>query len=79
MKVPRGRPGTEVSAHDLLVSVWTLPENIRYQIIRTRYDQAIDVPYVHETARLLVAMLEAGRTDWYWRVRTSRRRNTKNA
>lgn len=30
--------GQEVSVHDLLVSAWTYPEKLRYQIIRERHD-----------------------------------------
>lgn len=32
--------GQEVIVHDFLVSAWTLPENVRYQIIHERHDQA---------------------------------------
>lgn len=49
----------KVSVYDFLVSAWTLPENLRYQIIRERHDQATDLPYVPETARILVAMAQA--------------------
>lgn len=52
--------GQKVSVHDFLVSTWTLPENIRYRIIRERHDKATDLPYVPETARILVAMAQAG-------------------
>ncbi|HEV2570630.1 hypothetical protein [Methylocella sp. CPCC 101449] len=51
--------GQQVSVHDFLVSAWTLPENLRYQIIRERHDQAADLPYVPETARVLVATAQA--------------------
>ncbi len=51
--------GQQVSVHDFLVSAWTLPENLRYQIIRERHDQAADLPYVPEAARVLVAMAQA--------------------
>ena len=51
--------GQAVSVHDFLVSAWTFPENIRYQIIRDRHDAHADRPYVPETARILVAMAEA--------------------
>jgi hypothetical protein len=51
--------GQKVSVHDFLVSAWTLPENLRYQIIRERHDQAADLPYVPEAARVLVATAQA--------------------
>lgn len=51
--------GQQVSVHDFLVSAWTLPENLRYQIIRERHDQAADLPYVPEAARVLVATAQA--------------------
>jgi len=51
--------GQQVSVHDFLVSAWTLPENLRYQIIRERHDQATDLPYVPEAARVLVATAQA--------------------
>ncbi len=51
--------GQRVSVHDFLVSAWTLPENLRYQIIRERHDQAADLPYVPETARILIATAQA--------------------
>ncbi len=51
--------GQQVSVQDFLVSAWTLPENLRYQIIRERHDQATGLPYVPEAARILVAMAQA--------------------
>ncbi len=51
--------GQKVSVHDFLISAWTLPENICYQIIRERHDRAADLPYVPEAARILVAMARA--------------------
>ncbi|MFC6448300.1 hypothetical protein [Shinella zoogloeoides] len=51
-----GRP---VSVHDLLVSAWTYPENIRYRIIRDRHARGADLPYVPESARILIAMAQA--------------------
>lgn len=52
--------GRTVSVHDLLVSAWTYPENIRYAIVRDRHERGNDLPYVPESARILVAMAEAG-------------------
>lgn len=52
--------GQRVSVHDVLVSAWTLPETIRYQVIRERHATGADLPYVPETARILLAMAQAG-------------------
>ncbi|KJF70670.1 hypothetical protein [Agrobacterium arsenijevicii] len=49
----------KVSVHDLLVSAWTYPENLRYQIIRERHDKKNDLAYVPESARILLAMSQA--------------------
>jgi hypothetical protein len=51
--------GRKVSVHDFLISAWTLPENIRYQIIRERHDKGANLPYVPEAARILIAMAQA--------------------
>lgn len=51
--------GRQVSLQDFLVSAWTLPENLRYEIIRQRHDDATDLPYVPETARILTAVTAA--------------------
>ena len=51
--------GQQVSVHDFLVSAWTLPENLRYQIIRERHEEAADLAYVPETARVLIATAQA--------------------
>lgn len=51
--------GQPVSVQDFLVSAWTLPENIRHQIIRDRHEAQVDQSYVPETARILTAMAEA--------------------
>lgn len=48
-----------VTVFDLIVSSFTYPESIRYQIIRERHDAGADQPYVHEFSRLLVAMAQA--------------------
>ncbi|BBL25034.1 MULTISPECIES: hypothetical protein [Comamonas] len=48
-----------VTVFDLMVSSFTYPESIRYQIIRERHDAGADQPYVHEFSRLLVAMAQA--------------------
>lgn len=51
--------GRQVSVHDMLMSAWTYPENLRYQIIRERHETGADLPYVPETARILLAMSQA--------------------
>ncbi|WP_223568337.1 hypothetical protein [Agrobacterium tumefaciens] len=51
--------GHQISVHDMLVSAWTYPENLRYQIIRERHEMGADLPYVPETARILLAMSQA--------------------
>jgi hypothetical protein len=43
----------------MLVSAWTYPENLRYQIIRERHEKETDLAYVPETARILLAMSQA--------------------
>jgi hypothetical protein len=40
-------------------SSWTLPENLRYQIIRERHDKGLDLPYVPEAAHVIVGLAEA--------------------
>jgi len=52
--------GQQVSVHDILVSAWTMPENIRYQIIRERHLSGSDLHYVPEAARILTATAQAG-------------------
>jgi hypothetical protein len=52
--------GQPVSVHDFLISAWTLPETLRYQIIRERHERGLDLPYVPEAARILTAMAAAG-------------------
>lgn len=47
------------TVHDLVVSAWTLPESMRYQIIRARHDAGTGAPYVPEAARILVNMAQA--------------------
>lgn len=49
----------KVSVHDFLVSAWIYPEKLRYQIIRERHDTGVDLPYVPETSRILLAMSQA--------------------
>jgi hypothetical protein len=51
--------GQQVRVYDFLVSAWTMPEQMRYEIIRARHDQNIDLPYVPETARILTAVAAA--------------------
>ncbi|MGU3575104.1 hypothetical protein ACLBWZ_06220 [Brucellaceae bacterium C25G] len=51
--------GQQVSIHDMLVSAWTYPENMGYQIIRERHETDNNLTYVPETARILLAMAQA--------------------
>lgn len=51
--------GQQVSVQDMLVSAWTYPENLRYQIIRERHETGPDLPHVPETTRILLAMSQA--------------------
>lgn len=48
-----------VTVFDYMVSAWTFPESLRYQIIRERHDVGTDLPYVPEFARIIVAMAQA--------------------
>ena len=51
--------GQKVTVQDIMISAWTLPENLRYQIIRDRHDKGADLPYIPEVARAMVKMAEA--------------------
>jgi HD-like signal output (HDOD) protein len=51
--------GRQVSVQEFLISAWTLPENVRYEVIRARHDRNLDLPYVPETARILTAVAAA--------------------
>lgn len=51
--------GQKVSVHDFLVSAWAYPEKLRYLIIRERHDTGVNLPYVPETSRILLAMSQA--------------------
>jgi hypothetical protein len=51
--------GRSVSVQEFMVSAWTLPENLKYQIIRERHEKGLDLPYVPEAARIIVRMAEA--------------------
>lgn len=51
--------GQRANVRDFLVSAWTLAENARYEVIRERHDQGLDLPYVPETSRILVAVAAA--------------------
>ena len=50
--------GQKVSIHEFMVSAWTLPENLRYRIIRDRHDKGVDLPYIPEAARIILRMAE---------------------
>jgi hypothetical protein len=51
--------GNPVSLHEFMVSAWTYPENLRYQIIRQRHDNDANAPYVQEATRIVTAMAAA--------------------
>lgn len=51
--------GHSVSIYEFMISAWTYPENIRYQIIRERHDCDDDAAYVPEAARIVTAMAAA--------------------
>jgi hypothetical protein len=51
--------GQKVSIHEFIVGAGTLPENLRYRIIRERHDKGIDLPYTPEAARIIIHMAEA--------------------
>ncbi|SRR5258706_5486507 len=51
--------GQRVSVFDILTSAWTAPENLRHQIIRERHDMGADLPYLPETARIVMNMAQA--------------------
>ncbi len=41
-----------------MISAQTMPEDLRYRIIRERYDKSADAPYVPDAARIIVRMAE---------------------
>jgi hypothetical protein len=51
--------GCPISVYEFMVSAWTMPENARYEIIRRRHDEHVDLPYVPEAARIMTAMATA--------------------
>lgn len=51
--------GVDYSVQEFLISAWTLPKTIRYQIIRERHEARNDLSYVPEAARTLVSMAQA--------------------
>lgn len=51
--------GNPVSLHEFMVSAWTYPENLRYQIIRQRHDNDANAPYVREATHIVTAMAAA--------------------
>jgi hypothetical protein len=51
--------GKPITVQAFLISAWTMPERVRYHIIRARHDSGIDLPYVPETARVLNAVAAA--------------------
>lgn len=51
--------GQAVSAYEFLISAWSMPENVKYHIIRQRHDDKVDLPYFPETARILTSAVAA--------------------
>lgn len=51
--------GHAVSVHEFLISAWTIAESARYQVIRQRHDSGLDLPYVPESARILISVAAA--------------------
>ena len=51
--------GQSVSLYDVMTSAHTLPEALRYDIVRQRHDQGADAPYISEFARMIRSMGEA--------------------
>jgi len=51
--------GQQISVQEFMISAWTLPENARYEVIRQRHEKNLDLPYVPESARILVAVAAA--------------------
>lgn len=51
--------GREVTLFDVVTSAWAIPENLRYNIIRSRHEQGDDLPYVMEISRVITAMAHA--------------------
>lgn len=51
--------GQRVSVFDILTSTWIYPESLRYRIIRQRHEIGADLPYVPETARVVVNVAQA--------------------
>ncbi|MFT3813025.1 MAG: hypothetical protein QM740_06560 [Acidovorax sp.] len=47
------------TVYELMVSAWTMPESMRYEIVRARHDAGSAAPYVPESARILVNMAQA--------------------
>jgi hypothetical protein len=48
-----------VTLYDVMGSAQTLPEQLRYKVIRERRDKGGDAAYVPEAARMIVHMAEA--------------------
>lgn len=47
------------TGHDAVTSAWTMPESMRYEIVRARHDAGNAAPYVPVCARILVNMAQA--------------------
>ncbi len=51
--------GQQISLFDFMASAQSLPEDLRYRIIRERHDKGADAPFIPETARMIRSMGEA--------------------
>lgn len=51
--------GRSISLYDLMVSAHTLPEALRYHIIRQRHDKGADAAYISDFARIMRSMGDA--------------------
>ncbi|WP_155255685.1 hypothetical protein [Bradyrhizobium elkanii] len=68
--------GRKVSVQEFMVSAWTLPENLRYWIIRDRHDKGVDLPYIPDVSRSRTVWVpmqfrlfsDAARTERYRRT-----------
>ncbi|MGI4861362.1 MAG: hypothetical protein ACRYHA_31430 [Janthinobacterium lividum] len=51
--------GQPISVYEFLVSAWSMPELVKYHVIRQRHDAKTGLPYVPETARILTSAVAA--------------------
>lgn len=51
--------GQRASVFEFMTSAWTMPETMRYRLVRARHAAGDDQPYVPEASRILVNMAKA--------------------